>query len=178
MVRRCTSPNDGEYTRFGGAGVAIAERWLTFELFLADMGPRPEGTALGRHPNGDGNFEPGNVRWAPKRQTRADGTGSIVGGYVIVYRPEHPNAGRNGYVPEHRKLMADSLDRPLFDDENVHHKNGVRTDNRLTKGHELGGCPPSCCNLELWSKRQPPGQRVVDKIAWARDILRRYCPTD
>jgi hypothetical protein len=50
--------------------------------------------------------------------------------------------------------MAESLGRPLLPEETVHHKNGHRSDNRLTRGHELH-CPegPTCCNLELWTKR-------------------------
>lgn len=45
----------------------------------------------------------------------------------------------------------------------VHHKNGNRSDNRPE-------------NLELWSKSQPPGQQVEDKVRWAREILERYEP--
>lgn len=70
--------------------------------------------------------------------------------------------------------MESCLGRLLKAHENVHHKNGDRLDNRLKLGHELGGCPATCCNLELWSKSQPPGQRVADKVTWAREILRLY----
>lgn len=64
-------------------------------------------------------------------------------------------------VLEHRHVMETILGRPLTSDENVHHKNGDRGDNNPT-------------NLEVWSKKQPPGQRVRDKIAWAREILAKY----
>lgn len=62
---------------------------------------------------------------------------------------------------EHRTVMERMLRRPLRADENVHHVNGNRADNRES-------------NLELWSTSQPSGQRVADKVAWAREILALY----
>ena len=62
---------------------------------------------------------------------------------------------------EHRRVMEDFIGRPLLKTENVHHRNGDRLDNRIT-------------NLELWSKSQPAGQRISDKISWAREILSLY----
>jgi hypothetical protein len=71
--------------------------------------------------------------------------------------------GRPAYIGEHRILMEQTLGRELYPDENVHHVNGVRDDNK-----------PG--NLELWSVSQPSGQRVEDKIAWATQFLARYDP--
>jgi hypothetical protein len=69
MVQRCINPNRSNYARYGGRGITVCERWRTFANFLSDMGPRPAGTTLDRWPDRNGNYEPGNCRWAtPKEQ--------------------------------------------------------------------------------------------------------------
>lgn len=85
-------------------------------------------------------------------------------GYRVCYIPNHPMANSAGVVAEHRLVMAEHIGRPLTTDENVHHANGDRLDNRIE-------------NLELWSKSQPAGQRVADKVAWAVDLLKTYRPS-
>ena len=67
MRERCQNSNATHYAYYGGRGVTVCERWESFENFLADMGPRPEGLSLDRI-NNEGNYEPGNCRWATRKQ--------------------------------------------------------------------------------------------------------------
>lgn len=126
------------------------------------------------------NLNKGHVRgehrrWVQGHNTRGDAVRNYKGGrtyqrdYVmalIAYDDpfiEMAVVGRNktSYVPEHRLMMARHLGRPLEKEETVHHKNGVRDDNRLE-------------NLELWSSRHPKGQRIDDLLEWAHGIIDLY----
>jgi hypothetical protein len=102
---------------------------------------------------------------APRRTSRDPNSTRRLDelGYVHVKVPHHVEARKSGWALEHRVVMSSHLGRRLMRHESVHHLNGVRDDNRLE-------------NLELWSSWQVPGQRVEDKIAWAKEVLALYGP--
>ena len=83
-------------------------------------------------------------------------------GYKFITVKGHPNAKNiQGRLAEHIVVMVNHIGRPLKCNENVHHKNGIKNDNRIE-------------NLELWHKGQPSGQRLDDKLEWAKKFLEEY----
>jgi hypothetical protein len=83
------------------------------------------------------------------------------GGLSHALGAQSPALGKGQYVFEHILVMERILGRYLLPTESVHHRNGVRDDNRPE-------------NLELWTRPQPTGIKVSDAIAWAQEILARY----
>jgi HNH endonuclease len=96
------------------------------------------------------------------------GTYTDSDGYVVISVPvgtvmevKRKSALNYEHVFEHQKIMSEKIGRLLKPGETVHHKNGVRDDNRPE-------------NLELWVGAQPRGCRVKDQILWAKNILETY----
>jgi hypothetical protein len=93
-----------------------------------------------------------NPNWKGGKVTNPDG---------YVYVTVYPNDGTRKRVPEPVLMMEQHLGRKLYPDETVHHKNGIRNDNRLE-------------NFELKASSHGRGQSIPDLVAWAKEILRRY----
>lgn len=173
---------DGILCYFDGCGRPAKSRGLcgTHREMLRREGAlrpvgigRPKPPEICEEPSCGEEASRGRRRWCPthyrqylehgrtKKARSKDGRFVGKDGYVMLKRPGHSEASTRGWGPEHRIVMSDHLGRPLWPDENVHHKNGDRADNRIA-------------NLELWSRSQPSGQRVTDKLAWAHEIIERY----
>jgi hypothetical protein len=71
MRQRCENPKVTQFKDYGGRGITVCPQWARFEVFLADMGVRPPGLTLDRS-NNDGNYEPGNCRWATRKEQSAN----------------------------------------------------------------------------------------------------------
>jgi hypothetical protein len=94
------------------------------------------------------------IGWHGEQSPHWQGGRTIRRGYVHVWNPDHPSIAGRGtkrkYVLEHRLVMEQTLGRLLKPTERVHHRNGIKTDNRPE-------------NLELWETGHPSGQRVGER---------------
>jgi hypothetical protein len=77
MLMRCNNPNHQFYHQYGGRGIAVCDRWRKFEKFYEDMGDKPIDHSIERI-NVDGNYEPGNCRWANADDQANNRTSTII----------------------------------------------------------------------------------------------------
>lgn len=136
MKKRCTDKTHQNYHNYGGRGITICSRWLnSFIAFYDDMGDRPDGTTIDRI-DPDGNYEPGNCRWATTRQQASNKRNGIH----IVFDGESITLSELGVrfgIPQttiYRRYKQGYRDEQLISNE---HKLKLRTgenanNNKLT----------------------------------------------
>lgn len=115
---RCTNPNKKNWHRYGGRGIRMCDEWMaSFEAFLEYIGARPSSVhSLDRYPNNDGNYEPGNVRWAtPEQQGRNTSATRFltIRGETMCLEDAAKKFGK------HRKYISRRLDKGWTDEQAV-----------------------------------------------------------
>jgi hypothetical protein len=81
LVQRCTNPDCCNYRHYGARGISVCDRWLGkngFPAFMEDMGRKPSPLHSIDRINNDGNYEPGNCRWATKKMQRMNQRDSVL----------------------------------------------------------------------------------------------------
>jgi hypothetical protein len=116
MKSRCHDPRHKQYKDYGGRGIGVCPRWMTFANFLADMGPRPKGLLLDRIDN-NGDYEPWNCRWATRQQQNSNRRNCIyvvINGERITLKEACRRLGLK-YRPVHKRIKARgwTIDRAL-----------------------------------------------------------------
>lgn len=109
MRQRVLGRDDTHRRRYADRGIAVCARWLrSFEAFLADVGPRPSPAhSLDRYPNRDGNYEPGNVRWATAREQAANRATTVMLTIAGVTKPLVEWARDAGLIPSALKWRVE-----------------------------------------------------------------------
>lgn len=68
MIQRCTNPKNNSYYNYGARGISVCDRWMVFDNYLSDVGPKPLPELTVDRIDNDGDYEPSNVRWATRKQ--------------------------------------------------------------------------------------------------------------
>lgn len=116
MRARCTNPTNPAFPRYGGRGISICPEWSTYEVFLRDMGERPVDRSLDRIDN-DGNYEPGNCRWATRGEQRRNALGVCnvtIGPLTMCLKDWAAESGKSAQVIKYALLRGDPPARAVY----------------------------------------------------------------
>jgi hypothetical protein len=180
MRKRCFNPKNPEYKNYGGRGITVCDRWLSFEAFLEDMGERPSSKhTLDRYPDNNGNYEPGNCAWRTQKEQMQnrrvnhwitfDGRTQTISAW----------AEETGFTPGkiwNRLNLGWSVERALTQQHShtpaTHCKNGhPRVEaNRLK--HAAGGTYCRLCALD--GKKKYYQKHRAERIAYAKEYHRLH----
>lgn len=126
MKNRCLNPKARDYAYYGGRGILVCAGWLTFDNFLADMGRRPTSKHTLDRIDSDGNYEPGNCRWATRLVQARNRSYAKTKAWVLAERlgiklmtahhmiwqvraKDRGNTKYFGLSPEREKLVRDFI---------------------------------------------------------------------
>ena len=87
MKARCANPNHPKYANYGGRGITVCDRWMDFVEFWQDVGDRPGPEYSLDRINNDGDYEPGNVRWATAREQQNNQARTVWISHIGMERP-------------------------------------------------------------------------------------------
>lgn len=115
MRARCNNPNVAAYKDYGGRGIRVCAEWDDFEAFYRDVGPRPDPKhTLDRYPDGNGDYKPGNVRWATRAEQNQNTRANVkvtVGGVELCMTEAARRAGLSLSTVRYRKRTGVPADR-------------------------------------------------------------------
>lgn len=120
MLNRCLSPTNTQYADYGGRGIVVCERWQEFTNFALDMGKKPGRTFTLERTNNEGNYEPGNCKWATRKEQARNNRRNIrvtIDGISLVLKDHAERLGiKYGTVMSRLRYgwtIGDALSKPI-----------------------------------------------------------------
>lgn len=117
MLRRCENPDEAGYSNYGGRGITVCPEWRDPRAYIdyveQELGPRPDPSCTIDRVDNDGNYEPGNIRWATRSQQNANQRQRVSVGYPVGasgYRGVRLNKKSGRY---HARLQRDGREYSL-----------------------------------------------------------------